>query len=202
MKILIGDKGHYDFDGPILMSSEQQQDFEKMMRELFTVIQIEQGKQFRVDRLGDKIFARTWTRDELRCLLDINDINTVCKELGRSWMSVDIKRGEFIPDFMLWAHMMGRDIIQGDTKSLIEEYLKARELEKQKRKDEKKLKNTFVKTLKREMDNLHKKQESIYQRRLVGLINPRDEKVLSKIVGQLSDIEKKIKQTELHDKID
>ncbi len=93
MRILKGDKGHYDFDGPILMSSVQRQDFEKMMRSLFSVVQFEQGEQPRVERLGDKIFARPWSLDEISCLYEIKDIDTVCKELGRSWMSVDIKRG-------------------------------------------------------------------------------------------------------------
>lgn len=196
MKILIGDKGHYDLDGPILMSSEQKQDFEKMMRSLFSVIQIEQGEEPRVERLGDKIFARPWSLDELRCLLEIKDIDTVCKELGRSWMSVDIKRGDFMPDFMSWAYQNGRDIIQGDTRILIEEYIKDRELEKLERREERKLERTSIEELRKKIDHLNRKEKSIYERRRVGLKYPNDEKILSDIMDQIADIEEKIKLKE------
>ncbi len=41
-----------------------------------------------------------------------------------------------MPDYMLWAYEKGRDIIHGDTRSLIEEYIKDRELEKLVRREE------------------------------------------------------------------
>lgn len=192
MKILIGDKGHYDFDGPIRMSPEQMQDFEKMMRELFTVVELEQRKHFRVGRLGDKIFARPWTLDELRCLLEIKDINTICRELGRSWMSVDIKRGDRMPDFMFWAYENGRDIIQEDTRILIEEYIKDRELEKLIRREKRKLEKVSIEVLRKKIDHLNRKEKSIYKRRCVGLKYPDDEKILSDIMDQIADIEEKI----------
>jgi hypothetical protein len=202
MKILLGDKGHFDFDGPILMSPEQKKDFEKMMRELFTVIQFEQGEHFRVKRLGDKIFTRPWALDELRCLLEIKDINTVCRELGRSWMSVDIKRGEFMPDFMSWAYENGRDIIQGDTRNLIEEYIKDRELEKLERREQRKLEKVSIEKLREKIDHLNRKEKSIYERRRVGLKYPKDEKILSDIIGQIADIEEKIKLKESMEIVD
>lgn len=53
MKILIGDKGHIDFDEAILMTPEQREEFIEMMRNLFSVIQLENTDKFRLERLGD-----------------------------------------------------------------------------------------------------------------------------------------------------
>jgi len=187
MKILIGDKGHIDFDEPILMSPDQREKFIEMMKDLFSVIHLEKADEFRLDRLGDKIFARNWTIDELKYLLEIRDINTICEGLGRSWMSVDIKRGDFIPLFMSWAHEKGYDIVQGDTKSIIEKFIEDKELEKQARKEAKK--HNSIDALERKIDQLNKKQKSIYLRRRVGIKYPEDENVLSDIKAQICNIE-------------
>lgn len=192
MKILIGDNGHYDFDRPILMSPEQKQGFEKMMRKLFSVVQFEESEEYRYERLGDRIFARTWTTDELRCLLDFIDLNNVCKELGRSWMSVDIKRGEFIPDFMSWAHEKGYDILKGNIKNLIEEFMEEKELKKKEINEEKKQKRSNIKSLMTQKEKLTKKRESIYRRRGI-LEDPKDERSLAEIEKQIIDIDEKIK---------
>ena len=190
MKILIGDKGHIDFDEAILMTPEQREEFIEMMRNLFSVIQLENTDKFRLERLGDKIFARNWTNDELKYLLDIKNLDTICEGLGRSWMSVDIKRGEFIHLFMTWAHEKGYDIIHGDIKSLIEKFIEDKELDKKERREAKK--NNSIDALQRKIDKLSKKQESIYRRRRVGLKYPEDEKILSDIKTQIFDLEEKI----------
>lgn len=190
MKILIGDKDHIDFDEAVLMTPEQREKFIEMMKELFSVIQLESTDKFRLERLGDKIFARNWTTDELKYLLEIEDIYTICEGLGRSWMSVDIKRGEFIPLFMTWAHERGYDIVRGDTKSLIEKFIEDKELEKKERREAKK--NNNIDALQRKIDTLSKKQESIYRRRRVGLKYPEDEKILSDIKAQIFDLEGKM----------
>jgi hypothetical protein len=190
MKILIGDKDHIDFDEAVLMTPEQREKFIEMMKELFSVIQLESTDKFRLERLGDKIFARNWTTDELKYLLEIKDIDTICEGLGRSWMSVDIKRGEFIPLFMTWAHERGYDIVRGDTKSLIEKFIEDKELEKKERREAKK--NNNIDALQRKIDKLSKKQESIYRRRRVGLKYPEDEKILSDIKAQIFDLEGKM----------
>lgn len=190
MKILIGDKGHIDFNEAILMTPEQQEKFIEMMRNLFSVIQLENTDKFRLERLGDKIFARNWTNAELKYLLEIKDLDTICEGLGRSWMSVDIKRGEFIPLFMTWAHERGYDIVHGDIKSLIEKFIEDKELEKKERRKAKK--NNSINALQRKIDKLSKKQESIYRRRRVGLKYPEDENVLSDIKTQIFDLEETI----------
>lgn len=186
MKILIGDKGHIDFDEPILMSPEQREKFIEMMKELFSVIQLERTDKYRLDRLGDKIFARNWTTDELKYLLEIKDIDTICEGLGRSWMSVDIKRGDFIPLFMTWAHVKGYDIVHGDIKTLIEEFIEEKELEKQERREARK--NNSIDALQRKIDRLNKKQDSIYRRMRVGLKYPEDESILSELKAQILDL--------------
>ncbi|HOO50254.1 MAG TPA: hypothetical protein PLK94_03085 [Alphaproteobacteria bacterium] len=190
MKLLIGDKDHFDFDDAVLMTQEQRDKFIDMMKELFSVVQLEKTDKFRLERLGDKIFARNWTTEELKYLLEIKDINTICEGLGRSWMSVDIKRGAFIPLFMVWAHEMGYDIVHGDIKSLIEKFVEDKELEKRERKEAKR--NNSIEALQLKINKLNVKQDSIYRRRRVGLKYAEDEKILSDINAQILDLEHKI----------
>jgi hypothetical protein len=64
-------------------------------------------------------------------------------------------------------------------KAFIEKFMEDKELEKQERKDARKHNN--IDALKRKIDQLIRKQESIYRRRRVGLKYPEDENVLADI---------------------
>tara|TARA_Y100000310_G_scaffold333512_1_gene411220 strand:+ start:368 stop:991 length:624 start_codon:yes stop_codon:yes gene_type:complete len=138
MNILIGDKGNVDFDSPVKMTDNQQQKFIEFLRSIFSVIKLEKTQEFRTERIGDKFFMKEWTGDEYAALLEIEETDKVAEMLGRSWMSVDIKRGGFIPDFLAWTSEKGKDPLKDDVKSLIKDFMKEKEQELLSRREKKK----------------------------------------------------------------
>tara|TARA_Y100000310_G_C20683511_1_gene817543 strand:+ start:2717 stop:3346 length:630 start_codon:yes stop_codon:yes gene_type:complete len=157
MKILIGDKGNIDFDSPVKMSDEQQKRFIEFLHSMFKVVKVEKTDEFRTERIGDKFFMKEWTSEEYATLLEIENTDKVAEMLGRTWMSVDIKRGGFIPDFLAWTSQKGKDPLKDDIKSLIKEFMKEKEHEilfrREKRKDIKR-KQKEIERLQDELDNL------------------------------------------------
>lgn len=93
MKLLIGDKGNIDFDSPVVMDEHQRKKFIDFLKNMFKVVKVEETDHLRIERIGDKFFTKEWTSEEYALLLELEDTNKVAEMLGRSWMSVDIKRG-------------------------------------------------------------------------------------------------------------
>lgn len=178
MKILVGDKGNVDFDSAIPLTESQQDQFIKFMKTIFNPVKKLDVNNFRTERLGDKIFMRKWDdSEEIAMLLDVNiPLDKVCENLGRTWMSVTIKRGEIIPDLMRWADMKGYNLIQGDTKEIIEKYFdEMKEIAKQKRTKESQLKKEIYKI----NDKIDKLDQRINTTKLgisVGLLSSESEK--------------------------
>lgn len=187
MKILIGDKWGVDFDAPIKMSSEQKDKFISFLKTLFSVVEEEYTGELRVNRIGDKLFMKEWTPAELALLLEVEtkDTDMVAEELGRSWMSVDIKRGEFIPKYLAWVRERGIDLLSANTKELIKEFMK----EKQDLIISRRKKSKELKRLKREYESM----ESVERQRVL------------KLYEEFGDKEKIMKfnktKKELHEKI-
>lgn len=182
MKILVGDKGNVDFDSPIPMTKDQQEYFIKFMKEElnFNPVQPMETNNFRIDRIGDRFFQRRWDdKDEIAMLLDINmDTDKVCALLGRTWMGVVIKRGEVIPDLMMWAKSKGYDLIHGDIEKIIEEYLAEKKEKAKKKRSERSLKTQEINKLNNEIYNKGKLLESIELRKKVGLTSPKDHEII------------------------
>lgn len=129
MKILIGDRDGVDFDAPIIVNEKQKNEIIKFLKNMFEVVIVENTNYFRTERIGDKFFMKEWTAEEYAVLLEIEDTNKVAEMLGRSWMSVDIKRGDFIPDFLTWTQTKGKDLLKDDIKKLIKEFMKEKQEE-------------------------------------------------------------------------
>ena len=192
MKILVGDKGNVDFDSPIPLTESQQDQFIKFMKTIFNPVKKLDVNNFRTERLGDKIFMRKWDdSEEIAMLLDVNiPLDKVCENLGRTWMSVTIKRGDIIPDLMRWADMKGYNLIQGDTKEIIEKFLATRkEIAKHNR--------TKKSSLQKEIDMIEGDIDKLYQRIdstelgiRVGLLGPES-------VGKIKITEEEIEKLEL-----
>ena len=158
MKILIGDRDGVDFDTPIKVKEKQKKEIIKFLKNMFKVVVVENTTSFRTERMGDKFFMREWTPDEYAVLLEIEDTNKVAEMLGRSWMSVNIKRGDFIPDFLTWTRKKGKDILKDDIKKLIEEFMKEKQEEIiSRRKKRKKIRQIEkeIEELKDELENLN-----------------------------------------------
>ncbi|MEM4729027.1 MAG: hypothetical protein QXH42_04615 [Thermoplasmata archaeon] len=133
MKIYIGNNGNVDFDAPVKMTDEQYQNFLSMVRELFSVVVPVDVDGHREERLGDKIFGRPWDLEEYVLLFDAVNVMKVCEALGRTPMSVVIRRGEFIPDFIRYTKNKGVDIFAHPDKilELVKEYLDEKNVQKE-----------------------------------------------------------------------
>ena len=155
MRILVGDKGNVDFDEPIKATEEQKKAIVDFLKSIFRVVQLENVDYHRTERIGAKLFQRIWFPEEYSILLEAEDTYKVAEMLGRSWMSIDIKRGDFIPEFLQWAHERGKDIIQGNNKDLIEEFMKEKQNELLKRKS----KRQKIRKKQKEIQELRNKLE-------------------------------------------
>ncbi len=157
MKVLVGNNGNIDLDGPVEMNRKQRKAFFELMRDMFAVVQEEKSNVVRFERLGNKMFLRQWGPEEYALLLEIEDTKIISEKLGRSWMSVDIKRGEFFSNFMIWVQRKGKNIIDDNITTLIEEFLKEKENDKFLRKEKKKLarqKKKEIRVLEARIENI------------------------------------------------
>jgi len=199
MKILIGDKGNVDFDEPIKLSPEQFDKFVKLMSKLFAIVEVEESNKPRKARLGERIrFNRRWTEEELKLLLEIEDNKTVAEKLGRTWMSINIKRGEWIPAFMKWAEDKGYDIIdeiaRGNIKKYIIEFMEEREREKEVKRKRRKRKVEKLKVLEKDLKSKKQLLRTIKLRIDCGYAQPNDKQRIAEIEKQIKEIEKQMKE--------
>lgn len=191
MKILIGDNWNVDFDGPIPMTESQQELFVKFMETIFNPIKKVETNTFRTERIGDKIFLRGWDDDEIVMLFNTNmTLEQLCESLGRTWMSVDIKRGTLIPDLMRWAESKGNDLINGDIRKIVEEYLNdKKEILKEKR-GQKSRHQKEIKKLEESIDKLDVRLNSIELRKRAGVSDQGDEERIRKTKEEIENLEK------------
>lgn len=135
--ILDGSKGKIDFEAPVEMTDQQYEDFIELLEDIFSEEAVAERtmEETRTDRLGDKHFSREWRAEEASLLYELGDTREIAEKLGRSWMSVDIKRGHFLPPFLDWVEDNDHDLMRDDIKELVEEYMEDKELRKQERKN-------------------------------------------------------------------
>lgn len=130
MKLLIGDSGHIDFDEPIEMTAKQREEFVSFLKTVFepSVIKEINIEKFRENRLGQKkSYSNTWIDEEYEYLLKANkDTLEFANNLGRSWMSVDIKYGNLIWEFNYWRIKNNKPPSNENLVELIREFLEAR----------------------------------------------------------------------------
>jgi hypothetical protein len=172
MKLLKGDKGNIDFANPIQLSEEKKERFLNFLKEMFYHVEIKEVPSFRDSRLGEKSFQREWEDEEYELLFRIDMPNeSVAKQLGRSWMSIEMKRVmvDYVTKVMGYAAEREIDVYQVDIKELVKDFLKEQNEKKLKRKEE------------REKANREKKEEMQEYQRLKEDI-PRDEKMIG-VVG-------------------
>ena len=135
--ILKGDKGNVDLKHQIELDEKDKEKLIEFLRDLFYTV--EEEENFRSERIGEKTFSKSWTKDEYRLLLTLDKTNMeVSKLLGRSWMSIEMKRMSYIPEMMRYANKKGINILKATKKvlaQLVEDYVKEHEEKMTKRKE-------------------------------------------------------------------
>ena len=142
MIILRGNKNNIDFLKPTKLTELERERFINFLKNNFDFVEEREVEFFRVDRLGSKNFTREWDEEEYQLLLQIDKDNyEVSRKLGRSWMSIEMKRLDLIPQMMKDAAKKGVDIYEMDVKEFVKNYLKEHKeelLKKKKIREEKK----------------------------------------------------------------
>jgi hypothetical protein len=180
-----------DFDGPIPMTESQQELFVKFMKTIFNPVKKVETKTFRTDRIGDKIFSRGWDEDEIVMLFNTNmTLDQLCETLGRTWMSVDIKRGAVIPDLMRWTESKGYDLINGDIKKIIKEYLIDMKETMKKKRTIKSTRNKDIENLEESIDKLDVRLKTLELRKSAGVSLPGDKEKIEKTKKNIEDLER------------
>ena len=191
MNILIGDRGNVDFDSAIPMTGHQQNLFIEFMETIFNPVEKIETISFRTDRIGDKFFGRRWNDEkEMAMLLDVNiKLEKVCELLGRTWMSVDIKRGEFDQELMMWVDSKGYSLTDGDIEGLIKKYLDEKEEIKKEKRASKSSSDKYKNKLVDEIKKLNQMLDAIDLRSRSGMDFPSDEEKIRETNEKIKDIE-------------
>lgn len=197
MKILIGNNGNVDFDGPVEMNQDQREEFINLMNSLFKVVQIKKADQIRFDRIGDKLFMKPWEKEEYAVLLEIEDTNNVSEMLGRTWMSVDIKRGDFFPKFMLWVEMKGKSLLKDNIQDLIEDFMKEKEQELLNKNIQRKNITKNEKEIKRLEELITEKKTKRRKQLEILKINDKELDIDTIVSDEIKELENKIEQIKL-----
>jgi hypothetical protein len=186
IEILVGDVGHIDFNQPIKMSQEQFHKFSNFLKSIFAIVKQDNTLHLRDERLGDKLFQMPWVNEEeYEMLLHVEDTNKISELLGRSWMSIDIKRGQFLPDFMSWAKERKLDIVKDNSKEMIKEFMKTKQDEIKSRQNKRKNLNKLCK----EYDSLLEREKGI---ELLSLLKNSD-KLKKEFYNRKKELENQIK---------
>jgi hypothetical protein len=103
MKILTGSAGRIDFGAPLILSDDQRAKLLDFLRKEFEPVEIEHSDDFRTERLGDKSrFMAEWSKKEYAMLLLPRGNEYLEDKMGRTWMSIVMKRKDFLPNFETW----------------------------------------------------------------------------------------------------
>ena len=190
MRILRGDNWNVDFEHPISMTDEERKKFIKFLETLFYSVNEEEVAGFRSERLGDKLFGRGWDDPkEIALLFKIDEVNEeVVKKLGRTWMSIDMRRGDIMPQIIDYAKKEGVDLLKVNLEKFIEKYLKEHKEETVKKREGKKAENRKEKEEKEEL--LRLKEEIPKFEKLVGLLGFSTQEKLGEMRKRFEELNK------------
>ena len=127
MKIFTS-KTHVDLEAPIQMTGAQQEKFIEFLQNMFPDIGViydypEAVKTMPEDMTRNHI---AWEVDDYLTLLEPMSNVDVEEKLGRTEMSVKMKRGLFVPDFYSW--MSSKGYAPPITKEMVEKFIEERGL--------------------------------------------------------------------------
>lgn len=127
MKIFTS-KTHIDLEAPIQMTGVQQEKFIEFLQNMFPDISVVYDFQEASKTMPDDM-KRThiaWTIDDYLTLLEPISNEDVEEQLGRTEMSVKMRRGSFVPDFYSW--MSSKGYTPPITKEMVEKFVEERGL--------------------------------------------------------------------------
>jgi len=122
MKIFAS-KTHIDLEAPIQMTGLQQEKFIEFLQNMFSDVSVYHDYPEAVKTMPEDMTKNhvTWEIDDYLALLEPISNAAVEEQLGRSEMSVKMKRGAFVPYFYSW--MSSKGYIPPITKEMVEKFI-------------------------------------------------------------------------------
>ena len=123
MKIYVHKDGHVDLEAPIQMTEDQKIAFIDFFKRMFPGDVKVQDREEKSKNVGKREGGRRdkWTLDEYVILLSPERISRLSERIDRSEMSIQMKLGDFVPEF--WAWMRGKGYSLTNVKELVKEFL-------------------------------------------------------------------------------
>lgn len=188
----IGDRGYVDFALPCLMSSIERKQFTKLLSECLDGGRVDEEHtvEFRQWRIGErKLYARSWEIDERNTLLQSINITKTARLLGRSEEAVILQNGTWLPRFLFWCDNKGKNWLKGDTRKLIEQFLRE---QKEFRTNLKALRKQLI-SCQKEFKHAQSRDVEILKLKNLGIIR---ENGVQQHEKNKKDLQMKIKETE------
>lgn len=103
---IIGD--YADFGAPVNMNEKQREKFVSFMQSMFgDSVETEEVEEITRGYGEREVEIKKWDVDDYCALFNPEDNETVARKTNRTEMSVRMRRGEFIPEFMIWLKKKG-----------------------------------------------------------------------------------------------
>lgn len=188
--LLVGDKGKVDFEHPIKMTDVEFDAFKTKLKQMFDFVDVEPSITHHA-RLGTQVtYPREWSMDEEGLLLHPLNHHSIAERLGRSGMTVIMRRMKVSRPFRKWRHSQGRAFNMKTLKADIITFLKEREKQKQLRRKQKVKAQQLEKKIKEGEKKIAFYDRKAYLEELqvahsVGLITEEPEEVVQKKKDEL-----------------
>lgn len=129
MKILHSEDGRVDLENPVYMEEDQLNDFVTFLKgllgEQISIQEVNEKERF-IKREGGS-GNKSWNEDELILLLNTKVAGPeLIKKLKRSAMAIDMKRAQFVPEFVSWAKSKGFEANK-ITRTIIKQFLEEKD---------------------------------------------------------------------------
>jgi len=197
MKILKGNKGNVDFEHSLQLDALQKERLLNFLRDMFYYVEEKEVKEFRDERIGQKKFSREWEDEEFEVLFRPDEDNeTVGRKLGRSWMSIEMKRvvSDYPAIVMNYAEKKNINVYEVDIKEMVKEFVRDHKEKLESKKKIRSERNKRLKNLRSERDSL---TEMIPKHETIGIqLGHITKEELQKKKDRLIDVNKQIEELE------
>jgi hypothetical protein len=107
VKIIVSEDGGVDFATPIYVSEQKANKIIDFLRALVGDIEVQHVEEPHISYDRGPSSSKRWTREEYLELLKASSSEELEEKLGRSDMSIGMRRGDFLPLYLEWLRRKG-----------------------------------------------------------------------------------------------
>ncbi len=105
--IIVSEDGRVDLGTPLHIGEEKANRIIDFLRELVGEVEVQHVEEPNITYDRGPSSSRHWTREEYLELLKASSSEELEKKLGRSDMSIGMRRGDFLPLYLEWLRKKG-----------------------------------------------------------------------------------------------